>query len=116
MASLIALLTIVILAITYVIKQRLGRAQLPPGPPRLPLIDNLHQITSKSSWTVFKRWVEEYGPLVSADFGGTVVIIIGDYEIARELLDKRSHVHSYRPRMVMVSELLCKNKHILFVS
>ena len=99
--SPVALVIIVLLAVVFEIKQRRRRAKLPPGPPRLPLIGNLHQAPTKSAWITFAEWVERYGPLVSADFGGTDVIIIGNYEIARDLLDKRGNIYSSRPRMVM---------------
>lgn len=34
---------------------------LPPGPPTLPLIGNLHLMPSKDPHHQFKRWAEEYG-------------------------------------------------------
>lgn len=101
MASSTVMIAVVVLVVTCVIKQRRWRAKLPPGPSRLPIIGNLHQAPTTASWTVFKKWVDQYGPLVSADFGGTNVIIIGDYETARDLLDKRGNVYSSRPRMVL---------------
>ena len=100
MASCVVLVVIAIFVVAYGIKQHRRRVKLPPGPPRLPIIGNLHQLPSKDQWTVYKQWVEEYGPLVSADFGGTDVVIIGDHETARELMDKRGSIYSDRPRMV----------------
>jgi hypothetical protein len=84
----------------YFLNQQRRRAKLPPGPPRLPLIGNLHQAPKNAAWVTFSKWVEQYGPLVSVDFGGTNVILIGDYDTARDLLDKRANVYSSRPRMV----------------
>lgn len=94
-------IAIAVIVLVYEINQRRWRAKLPLGPPRLPFLGNLHQAPTSASWVVFRKWVEEYGPLVSADFGGTNVIIIGDYETARELLDKRGNIYSSRPRMVL---------------
>jgi hypothetical protein len=84
----------------YVVHQKRRRAKLPPGPPRLPLIGNLHQAPKDAAWVTFSQWVEQYGPLVSVDFGGTNIIIIGDFETARDLLDKKANIYSSRPRMV----------------
>ncbi|CAO2648174.1 Nn.00g074410.m01.CDS01 [Neocucurbitaria sp. VM-36] len=100
-------------ALYFLIKKR-HRANLPPGPPRLPIIGNLHQAPADAGWVTFQKWVEQYGPLVAVDFGGTNVIIVGDYEIAKDLLDKRANIYSSRPRMVMAQELTCKSKHIMF--
>jgi hypothetical protein len=84
----------------WAIRRRRRRAKLPPGPPRLPIIGNLHQAPKESMWLPFQKWVDQYGPLVSLDFGGNILIIVGDYETARNLLDKRANVYSSRPRMV----------------
>lgn len=100
MVSPAILIFVTVLTLVFIIKRQRRTAKLPPGPPRLPIIGNLHQLPSTNNWIVFKKWVKEYGPLVSADFGGTDVIIIGDYETARELLDKRGGIYSDRPRMV----------------
>lgn len=34
---------------------------LPPGPPTLPLLGNLHLIPAKDPHLQYKKWAEEYG-------------------------------------------------------
>lgn len=41
------------------------------------------------------------------------MILIGDFDTARALLDKRASIYSSRPRMVMAGELLNKGLHIM---
>lgn len=103
-----------LLLLVYNLYQRHRRAKLPPGPPRLPFIGNLHQAPKSAPWLTFQKWLQQYGPLVSAQFGGTTLILIGDYNIAKDLLDKRGNIYSARPRMVMAADLTCKGLHILF--
>ncbi|KAF2259695.1 cytochrome P450 [Lojkania enalia] len=114
MASPTVILGVVLLFVLYFLNQKRRQAKLPPGPPRLPIIGNLHQAPADAAWLTFQKWVEQYGPLVSVDFGGTNVIIIGDYDTARDLLDKRANIYSSRPRMVMAQELTCRGMHIMF--
>ncbi|KAF2118235.1 cytochrome P450 [Lophiotrema nucula] len=102
-----------VLLLLYNLNERRKRAKLPPGPPRLPLIGNLHQAPKDAPWVTFSKWIEEYGPLVSVDFGGTNVILIGDFDTARDLMDKRANIYSSRPRMVMGGELTCRGMHIM---
>jgi hypothetical protein len=94
------LLISAVFLVIYIIKKARRSAKLPPGPPRLPLIGNTHQAPTERVWNTFQKWVEQYGPLVSADFGGNDIIIIGDQETARNLLDKRANIYSSRPRLV----------------
>jgi hypothetical protein len=91
---------VIVTVLLYTLNQRRKRARLPPGPPRLPFIGNLHQAPTDRAWDTFRKWIDQYGPLVSADFGGNNVILIGDYDTARDLLDKKANIYSSRPRMV----------------
>jgi hypothetical protein len=100
MSILTYLLISAVLLVIYSLRQARRSAKLPPGPPRLPLIGNTHQLPTERLWNTFQTWVQQYGPLVSADIGGNDIIIIGDQETARNLLDKRANIYSSRPRSV----------------
>jgi hypothetical protein len=100
MALLTLLAALGVLFAIYVIRQQRYAAILPPGPRRLPFLGNLLQAPSGAVWVHFQRWVDQFGPLVSLDFGGTIVILVGSFEIGRDLLDKRANIYSSRPRSV----------------
>lgn len=89
---------------------------IPPGPPRLPLIGNLHQAPKPDElpWLVYAKWAEQYGPIYSVQFGGNTFIMLSDEGIVHELLDKRGNKYSDRPRLVQAAENLNKGRHILF--
>ncbi|EPS26496.1 hypothetical protein PDE_01433 [Penicillium oxalicum 114-2] len=87
---------------------------LPPGPRRLPLLGNLHQIPTKNPWKVFQKWHEKYGPIISLRLGQRTVIIIGKYDVAHELLDKRREIYSSRPALIM-NEKMTKGLHMAFM-
>lgn len=114
MFSGVSIVASVVILLAYAIHRRRRRAKLPPGPPRLPLIGNVHQVPKESPWLQFQEWIQQYGPIVGLDFAGTTVILIGDYDIARDLLDKRGNIYSGRPRSVMAGELTCKELNMLF--
>ncbi|EXJ63653.1 uncharacterized protein A1O5_11414 [Cladophialophora psammophila CBS 110553] len=51
---------------------------LPPGPPTLPLIGNLHQISGAGDYghRQFQKWAEEYGPIYSLILGTKTFIVL----------------------------------------
>jgi hypothetical protein len=89
---------------------------IPPGPPRLPLIGNLHQAPKPEElpWFVYAKWAEQDGPIYSVQFGGNTFIMAPDEGMVHELLDKRGNKCSHRPRLVQAGENLHKGRHILF--
>ncbi|KAK4177156.1 putative cytochrome P450 E-class, group I [Triangularia setosa] len=76
---------------------------LPPGPPTLPLIGNLHQIPPKNAHVQFKKWAEEYGPVYSLITGTKIMIVLNTDVAIKDLLDKRSNIYSSRPEMYISS-------------
>ncbi|KAK4642058.1 hypothetical protein QC761_511720 [Podospora bellae-mahoneyi] len=105
MASWYLSLFIGILAFTIFKLRNVGRRPkgLPPGPPTLPLIGNLHQIPPKNAYVQFKKWAEEYGPVYSLITGTKVMIVLNTGVAIKDLLDKRSNIYSSRPEMYISS-------------
>ncbi|KAF9523935.1 putative monooxygenase [Crepidotus variabilis] len=71
--------------------------KLPPGPWRLPLLGNAHQLPSKTPWTVFGQWAKTYGNIIHVDLFGQSIILVNSQKIAFDLMDKRSTNYSDRP-------------------
>lgn len=88
---------------------------LPPGPPRLPIIGNLHQAPEKDPWRTYQQWTKEYGSVFSLQYGINTIIMLGNHQAARDLLDKRSNIYSSRPRSVMAGECVSKGLRTLFM-
>ncbi|ETN40993.1 uncharacterized protein HMPREF1541_02925 [Cyphellophora europaea CBS 101466] len=94
---------------------RATKPKLPPGPPRLPLIGNLHQAPKDYPWRTYQQWTKQYGPIISLQYGLNTIIMLGTYKAAHDLLDKRSNIYSSRPRVVMGGECVSKGFRTLLM-
>ncbi|KAF2097329.1 putative cytochrome P450 oxidoreductase [Rhizodiscina lignyota] len=114
MSSLIPIV-VLIGALLYLVRwyTTRDRLPLPPGPPALPIIGNLHQAPSKHAWLQFHEWTKQYGPIFKVQFGRDTIIVLGDYWTAHELLNRRSANFSSRPWKPFAADCLYKGLHIL---
>ncbi|KAF3593368.1 hypothetical protein DY000_02026067 [Brassica cretica] len=58
---------------------------LPPGPPKLPIIGNLHQLGSQPHRSLTKL-SEKYGPLMSLKFGKVSTVVASTPETVKDVL------------------------------
>lgn len=108
-------LGVLICATWFVYKQYNLKRRLPPGPPGLPLIGNLHQAPSIYPWRTYSEWHKKYGPIFSLQYGPRTIIMLGTHQVAHELLDKKSNIYSSRPRLVMTGECISKGLRTLLL-
>lgn len=99
------------------------RRPLPPGPPPLPVIGNVHQIPSAHNHLTFTEWGKLYGlsppasfihlkafsrilgPIIHLSILGQSLIVLTTPQAALDLLEKRGVNYANRPRLVMAGEL-----------
>jgi cytochrome P450 len=87
--------------------------RMPPGPQPLPFVGNKFDIPDKHPWIKFQDWSKKYGPIYTLWLGRRPTVIISDPTITAELLEKRSHKYSSRPRFVVMGEVYSNNSGIL---
>ncbi|PHH76622.1 hypothetical protein CDD80_1377 [Ophiocordyceps camponoti-rufipedis] len=104
--SRLYLLVAVFIVVTYC---SLRPRRRPPGPRGLPLFGNVHQISRRYSWKQFQQWHKKYGPILSFRLGQINVILLGNHEVTKELLGRRSANYSSRPRLAVAGECIGKN-------
>ncbi|CAF2036484.1 unnamed protein product [Brassica rapa subsp. trilocularis] len=80
------IVAVVILASLLVARNmRKTKKNLPPGPPRLPIIGNLHQLGSKPQRSMLEL-SEKYGPLMSLKFGNVPTVVASSPETVKDVL------------------------------
>ncbi|KAK0494628.1 cytochrome P450 [Armillaria luteobubalina] len=97
---------LLIFALVKSVSSRLSRRSLPPGPPGIPFLGNVKQL-SNSLWVTFRSLQSTYGPLIYISVFGKNIIVINTHEVASDLLDKRARIYSDRPDAYVGSDVLC---------
>uniref|UniRef100_A0AAU8CIE8 Cytochrome p450 n=1 Tax=Corchorus olitorius TaxID=93759 RepID=A0AAU8CIE8_9ROSI len=89
---------------------RHSKLNLPPSPPKLPIIGNLHQVGKlphRSFWALSRK----YGSLMFLHIGHTPTLVVSSAETAQEIVKNHDIVFSNRPITTAVNILLygCKD-------
>ncbi|KAH9888978.1 cytochrome P450 [Cubamyces lactineus] len=81
-----------------------NKSSLPllPGPRPLPLLGNVLQFPTQNLGRGFRELSDKYGDVVHLRILGRSIILIGSYEAACDILEKRSANNSDRPPSAMV--------------
>ena len=90
---------LLLFSLLYFLKHtRGGKLNLPPSPPKLPIIGNVHQIGALLHRSLHAV-SEKYGPLVLLHLGNAPFLVVSSSEIAREIMKTHDTVLANRPQI-----------------
>ncbi|KDP34567.1 hypothetical protein JCGZ_11117 [Jatropha curcas] len=88
----------------FLLKKKLNSKHLPPSPPRLPIIGNLHQLGALPHYSLWQL-SKKYGPVMLLQFGRVPTVIISSAEAAKELFKANDLNSCSRPRLAGTGRL-----------
>ncbi|KAF5202027.1 Cytochrome p450 [Thalictrum thalictroides] len=85
-------------------RYRAEKLNLPPSPPRLPIIGNLHQLGSPLH-RYLNKLSEKYGPIMLLHLGYFPIVVVSSAEIAREIKGTHDITFANRPHTTAMKML-----------
>ncbi|KAI9116531.1 hypothetical protein K1719_012698 [Acacia pycnantha] len=104
------------LCFLFVIRKLLSKKShksLPPGPRKLPLIGNLHQIGSLPHHS-FKNMAKKYGPIMHLQLGQLSYVIVTSKELAKEVMKTHDVIFANRPKLFAGDTFLYNSTDVVF--
>ncbi|KAK1427680.1 hypothetical protein QVD17_16372 [Tagetes erecta] len=86
---------------------------LPPSPPKLPIIGNLHQLGS-SPHRSLRTLSQKHGPLMLMHFGSVPMLVASSSEAAKEIMKTHDLKFANRPKLRTPDTLIYGSSDITF--
>ncbi|XP_068640651.1 desmethyl-deoxy-podophyllotoxin synthase-like [Aristolochia californica] len=86
--------------------------RLPPGPWKLPIIGNIHQLGSQLHKVLFSL-SQRYGPLMHLQLGQISLLVVSSPEVAKEIMKTHDLIFSQRPHVLGSSILTYGNRDVI---
>lgn len=89
-------------------------SKLPPGPWKLPIVGNLHQLASPLLHQVLRDLANKYGPLMHLKLGQLSAVVVSSPEFAREVMKTHDLTFASRPQTLASNIMFYGSSTITF--
>ncbi|KAH6815960.1 hypothetical protein C2S53_017375 [Perilla frutescens var. hirtella] len=117
MTMFLLLSTILPIILIYLLHKtrKTVKTNLPPGPPPLPLIGNLHQVATAGDLHVYLwKLSKKHGPIIHMKLGSTPLLVVSSPKLAKQVLKTQDLAFCSRPNSVWMQKLTYNNSDIIF--
>ncbi|GAV68381.1 LOW QUALITY PROTEIN: p450 domain-containing protein, partial [Cephalotus follicularis] len=87
--------------------------KLPPGPRKLPDIENIHQLLGSLPHHTLRDLTKKYGPLMHL-LGEVSTVVVSSPEMAEKVMKNHGMVFAYKPSLVGTTIISYNNSDIAF--
>ncbi|XP_014519373.1 cytochrome P450 71D11-like [Vigna radiata var. radiata] len=96
------------------LKKTHSSPNIPPGPLKLPVIGNIHNLLSTTPHRKLRDLAQIYGPLMHLQLGEVFTIIVSSPEYAKEIMKTHDLIFASRPTILASDILSYQSTNIIF--
>ncbi|KAL5549561.1 hypothetical protein UlMin_004792 [Ulmus minor] len=100
--------------ILHKLKSKNSILRFPPGPKKLPLIGNLHNLVGSLPHHSLRNLANKYGPLMHLQLGEVSNIVVSSSEMAKEIMKTHDIIFANRPFLLAIQILIYDSTNIAF--
>lgn len=110
---LISIILAIVFQLIYTKTSSKVKLKLPPNPPKLPIIGNLHQLGSMPHLAL-RHLAQKYGPIIHLQLGEVPTVVISSARLAKEALKTHDLALSSRPQLFSAKHLFYNCTNVVF--
>ena len=95
------------------LKSEKRKSNLPPNPPKLPIIGNLHQLSNMPHQSL-QCLAKKYGPIIYLQLGEIPTVVVSSARLAKEVMKTHDLALSSRPKIFSAKHLFYDCSDVLF--
>ncbi|OIV98183.1 hypothetical protein TanjilG_11580 [Lupinus angustifolius] len=107
------ILIVLLMKFLLIDKSRKTRSNLPPGPPTIPIIGNLHQLGTMPHLSL-QSLAHKYGPIIYLQLGQIPTVVLSSARLAKEVLKTHDLALANRPQLFAAKHLLYNCTDVTF--
>ncbi|XVE54583.1 hypothetical protein DITRI_Ditri03aG0093300 [Diplodiscus trichospermus] len=99
----------------FLLKEKSSKRKhnLPPSPPKLPIIGNLHQLGSMPHLSL-RRLAVKFGPIIYLQLGQVPTVVVSSARMAKEVMKTHDLALSSRPQIFSAKHLFYNCTDVVF--